>query len=251
MVRRSCLTRAAPVRSSPRGARWCLSCSDKPARRRSIIGIFLPTRSSARPIRRATLTSAIGSTIIFLTGCLRRPARTSFRPLHRAVVFGSIMPAASRPGYPHSGAAESGRIGGDPDVQSRGQNNLRTTTAREFRVPSRSICRLSARSPPPRWSRSTPQRLWLVPRFNRSLPSAQMQVTIPGYGAALLRLSNATPSLTAAGVVNGASFQSGPVSPGEIVSLFGSAIGPPTPASLALTNPRLVANSLQGVQVLF
>jgi uncharacterized protein (TIGR03437 family) len=41
------------------------------------------------------------------------------------------------------------------------------------------------------------------------------------------------------------------VSPGEIVSLFGSAIGPPTPASLTLTNPRLVANSLAGVQVFF
>ncbi len=80
-------------------------------------------------------------------------------------------------------------------------------------------------------------------------PAAQMQVTIPGYGAALLRLSNAAPTL--ASVVNGATFQAGPVAPGEIVSLFGSAIGPPTPASLALTNPRLVANSLEGLQVLF
>jgi uncharacterized protein (TIGR03437 family) len=35
------------------------------------------------------------------------------------------------------------------------------------------------------------------------------------------------------------------------VTLFGSAIGPPTPAPLALTNPRLVANSLQGAQVYF
>jgi uncharacterized protein (TIGR03437 family) len=82
-------------------------------------------------------------------------------------------------------------------------------------------------------------------------PAAQMQVTLSGYGAALLRLSNASPNLTAAGVLNGASFASGPVSPGEIVSLFGTAIGPPTPASLALTNPRLVANSLAGVQVYF
>jgi uncharacterized protein (TIGR03437 family) len=80
-------------------------------------------------------------------------------------------------------------------------------------------------------------------------PAAQMQVTIPGYGAALLRLANAAP--TVAAVVSGATFQSGPVVPGEIVSLFGSAIGPPTPASLALTNPRLVANSLEGLQVLF
>jgi uncharacterized protein (TIGR03437 family) len=76
-----------------------------------------------------------------------------------------------------------------------------------------------------------------------------MQVTIPGYGAALLRLANASPVVAA--VVSGATFQSGPVAPGEIVSLFGAAIGPPTPASLALTNPRLVANSLAGLQVLF
>jgi uncharacterized protein (TIGR03437 family) len=41
------------------------------------------------------------------------------------------------------------------------------------------------------------------------------------------------------------------VSPGEIVSLFGAAIGPATPVGLALTNPRLVANSLAGVQVFF
>jgi uncharacterized protein (TIGR03437 family) len=89
------------------------------------------------------------------------------------------------------------------------------------------------------------------PQLQSLTPSAQMQVTLPGYGAALLRLSNASPNLAAAGVLNGASFTSGPVSPGEIVSLFGSAIGPATPAFLALTNPRLVANSLAGVQVLF
>jgi uncharacterized protein (TIGR03437 family) len=82
-------------------------------------------------------------------------------------------------------------------------------------------------------------------------PSAEMNITIPGYGAALLRLSNATPKLTAGGVVNGATFQSGPVAPGEIVSIFGSAIGPPTPAFLTLTNPRLVSNSLAGVRVFF
>jgi uncharacterized protein (TIGR03437 family) len=89
------------------------------------------------------------------------------------------------------------------------------------------------------------------PALQSLAPSSQMQVTLPGYGAALLRLSNAAPNLTAAGAVNGASFASGPVAPGEIVSLFGSAIGPSTPAALALTNPRLVANSLEGVHVFF
>jgi uncharacterized protein (TIGR03437 family) len=89
------------------------------------------------------------------------------------------------------------------------------------------------------------------PQLQSLTPSAQMQVTIPGYGAALLRLANATPSLTAAGVVNAATFQYGPIAPGEIVSLFGSALGPPSPAFLTLTNPRLVANSLAGVRVYF
>jgi uncharacterized protein (TIGR03437 family) len=89
------------------------------------------------------------------------------------------------------------------------------------------------------------------PQLQSLTPSANMKVTLPGYGAALLRLSNATPNLTAAGMVNAASFASGPVSPGEIVSLFGSGLGPPTPASLVMTNPRLVANSLEGVHVFF
>lgn len=89
------------------------------------------------------------------------------------------------------------------------------------------------------------------PPLQSLTPSAQMQVTIPGYGAAFLRLSNAAPQLTAPGVVNGATFQSGPIAPGEIVSLFGSAIGPLAPAGLVLTNPRLVANSLEGLEVYF
>jgi uncharacterized protein (TIGR03437 family) len=95
---------------------------------------------------------------------------------------------------------------------------------------------------------STPQS---GPVLEQMTPSAQMQVVLEGYGAALLRLANASPVLTAAGVANAASYVSGAVAPGEIVSLFGTAMGPASPASLALTNPRLVANSLAGVHVLF
>jgi uncharacterized protein (TIGR03437 family) len=82
-------------------------------------------------------------------------------------------------------------------------------------------------------------------------PAPQMQVTLPGYGAALLRLSNAQPTLPAAGVANAASYTSGAVAPGEIVSLYGTAIGPAAGANLELTNPYLVANALAGVHVLF
>ncbi len=81
--------------------------------------------------------------------------------------------------------------------------------------------------------------------------AAQMEVVLPGYGAALLRLANTAPSLPAAGVANAGSYAAGAVAPGEIVSLFGTAIGPPTPAPLFLTNPQLIANSLAGVHVLF
>jgi hypothetical protein len=60
-------------------------------------------------------------------------------------------------------------------------------------------------------------------------PAAQMQVVLEGYGAALLRLSNASPLLTAAGVANAASYTPGAVAPGEIVSLFGTRSGRPPP----------------------
>jgi uncharacterized protein (TIGR03437 family) len=82
-------------------------------------------------------------------------------------------------------------------------------------------------------------------------PASQMQVTLPGYGMALLRLSNAQPTLTAAGVANAAGYASGSVAPGEIVTLFGSGLGPANLAGLQLTNPLLVANALAGVHVLF
>jgi len=82
-------------------------------------------------------------------------------------------------------------------------------------------------------------------------PAPQMQVTLPGYGMALLRLWNAQPNMPASGVVNAASYTSGAVAPGEIVALYGAALGPAAPASLELTNPYLVANALQGVHVLF
>lgn len=82
-------------------------------------------------------------------------------------------------------------------------------------------------------------------------PAAQMQVTLPGYGAALLRLSNAQPVVTAAGVANAASLTAGAVAPGEIVSIFGSALGPAAGAIGQFTYPSLVSNALEGVHVLF
>ena len=81
--------------------------------------------------------------------------------------------------------------------------------------------------------------------------AAQMQVTLAGYGAALLRLSNAQPALISSGVTNAASSLPGAVAPGELVAVYGTALGPAGGVQLQLTNPLLVANALAGVHVLF
>lgn len=52
-------------------------------------------------------------------------------------------------------------------------------------------------------------------------------------------------------VVNGASFLNGPVAPGEIVSVFGTALGPLIAANLQLDEFGRVASNLAGTQLLF
>jgi len=58
--------------------------------------------------------------------------------------------------------------------------------------------------------------------------------------------------LTSQRIVNAASYASGPVAPGEIVSLFGQFTGPATPATLQLSpDGKFVTSSLAGTRVLF
>jgi uncharacterized protein (TIGR03437 family) len=58
--------------------------------------------------------------------------------------------------------------------------------------------------------------------------------------------------LTAQSVVNGASFLSGQIAPGELITIFGSALGPQQPLGLQLTaDGQSVTSSLGGVRVLF
>jgi len=52
-------------------------------------------------------------------------------------------------------------------------------------------------------------------------------------------------------VVNGASLQAAPVAPGEVVSIFGTALGPATPAGAALNALGLVETSVAGTRALF
>ncbi|MGB7759305.1 MAG: hypothetical protein WBL61_05720 [Bryobacteraceae bacterium] len=64
-------------------------------------------------------------------------------------------------------------------------------------------------------------------------------------------LSVTTPLPVITSVLNAASFLSGPVSPGEIVSIFGTEIGPLNPATLTLDSTGKVSTSIGGVKVSF
>jgi len=58
-------------------------------------------------------------------------------------------------------------------------------------------------------------------------------------------------SFTAAGVTNAASFQNGAVAPGEIITIFGTRLGPLTLAGLALDANGFVSSNIGDTQVLF
>ena len=64
--------------------------------------------------------------------------------------------------------------------------------------------------------------------------------------------SGVAPQISTAGVVNAASFLGGPVAPGEIITIFGSGVGPAAPVTLQLTSDQQwVTASLAGTRVLF
>lgn len=74
-----------------------------------------------------------------------------------------------------------------------------------------------------------------------------------GLNTTMMDVGNLTtpPGITVEGAVNGASFQGGPVSPGELLAIFGLGIGPATGVGLQLTSAGLVSTSVGSVQVLF
>jgi uncharacterized protein (TIGR03437 family) len=74
-----------------------------------------------------------------------------------------------------------------------------------------------------------------------------------GLNTTMVDLGNLTtpPGINVEGAVNGASFLGGPVSPGELLTLFGLGIGPTTGVGLQITSGGLVSTLLGGVQVFF
>lgn len=64
-------------------------------------------------------------------------------------------------------------------------------------------------------------------------------------------LAAAPPAITAASIVNAASLTTGSVSPGEILSIFGTNLGVTPGRSLEFSEPRQVSTILTGTQVWF
>ena len=64
-----------------------------------------------------------------------------------------------------------------------------------------------------------------------------------------LTVISSAPSV--AGAANAASYAPGPVAPGEILTIFGTAMGPSTLTTLQVTDSGTVATSLAGTQVFF
>jgi uncharacterized protein (TIGR03437 family) len=85
----------------------------------------------------------------------------------------------------------------------------------------------------------------------------QANLTITGTGSASgtitipVTLQVSVPLPTISKIVNAASYAEGAVAPGEILTIFGSGIGPDVLAGLALDASGKVASTLGGVQVLF
>ena len=79
-------------------------------------------------------------------------------------------------------------------------------------------------------------------------------ITVNGIGVAVsLTVTGSAPasSPTISAVLNAASYSNGAVSPGEMVSIFGTSIGPANPASLTLDSTGKVSTSIGGVTVSF
>lgn len=87
---------------------------------------------------------------------------------------------------------------------------------------------------------------------NGTAAARKGSITLAGVSFIVTQAASAgIPAFTAAGVANAASYSSGAVSPGEIVTIFGSNLGPATLAGAALDSNGAVSKQIANTQVLF
>jgi uncharacterized protein (TIGR03437 family) len=80
---------------------------------------------------------------------------------------------------------------------------------------------------------------------------ANLEATVPGYGVVLFKLNTTPAAILPNGIVNAASFLAGPLSPGELVTIFGQGLGPSTLQPLQTSSPGFLDSFLAGTRVLF
>jgi endo-1,4-beta-xylanase len=91
----------------------------------------------------------------------------------------------------------------------------------------------------------------VFPGYGAALPFDFNYQPTPAFNALLAAMQTSTPTLTASGVVNAASYQGDAVAPGEIVAIFGTGVGPDKPVGATLTSSGLISTTAAATQVFF
>ena len=80
------------------------------------------------------------------------------------------------------------------------------------------------------WDALTGDLLTILPGGGHGIVFSPDGTRIASFGAGGAKVWSVGPRFTSESVVNAASFASGPIAPGEIISIFGTGLGPETPA---------------------
>lgn len=101
------------------------------------------------------------------------------------------------------------------------------------------------------WQRDDATRTGSISSFGQD---DNGELYVVGYEGTIWQIAASgppVPSINQGGIVNGASFVSGPIVPGEIVSVFGSAIGPEQAAGALVNSAGMLETQVAGTRVLF
>ena len=101
------------------------------------------------------------------------------------------------------------------------------------------------------WDALTGDLLTILPGGGRGIVFSPDGTRIASFGDRGVKVWSVGPRFTSESVVNAASFASGPIAPGEIISIFGAGLGPETPAlGVVDSETGRLPTALEGVSVL-
>ena len=101
------------------------------------------------------------------------------------------------------------------------------------------------------WDALTGDLLTILPGGGHGIVFSPDGTRIASFGDRGAKVCSVGPRFTSESVVNAASFASGPIAPGEIISIFGAGLGPETPAlGVVDSETGRLPTALEGVSVL-